>query len=124
MEPSTVSMQQPFPWALIAGSVLLVMLFLLAETELGRRFVRSTPALSNLLAFLRVCDSPQVKNDTKNPNQGRQQDEPGGPVERIEPPFTEATEYLHGGPERQGSSQPPPERVTRSPIAPNGYGQE
>ncbi len=55
MKHSTVNMQQPFPWALIAGTILLTVAFVLAETKPGQRLGRAVPLLSRLMRWLHLA---------------------------------------------------------------------
>ena len=111
MELMPVSIQQPFPWILIAGSVLLTILVFVAETRSGRRLASAIPAVSLLLAFLRIHHKPNVNDDPQNGEHKGDQIEEPSPVELIGAPFEHARERLRRGTKRQRSTEPSPERI-------------
>ena len=111
MEFTNVDMRQPFPWALIVGSVLLLLLLVLAETQLGRSLARAMPALSHLLDLLRLDHKSQVDNDANNPEENSHQVERPGTVPFIDATFGNTRESLRWAAKRQGSAEPPPERI-------------
>ena len=111
MELMPVSIQQPFPWILIAGSVLLTILVFVAQTRSGRRLASAIPAVSLLLVFLWIDHKPNVNDDPQNGEHKGDQIEEPSPVELIGAPFENARERLRRGAKRQRSTEPSPERI-------------
>ena len=111
MELMPVSIQQPFPWILIAGSVLLTILVFVAETRSGRRLASAIPAVSLLLAFLRIDHKPNVNDDPQNGEHKGDQIEEPSPVELIGAPFENARERL-----RRGAKRAPSHRQNGSQV--------